>query len=119
MLNSKAKALIYRDILPILSKTSKIVVISDAFNLNNDYINLYIVDNLNQIKKLDYDAIRNKYRNTYEISTIVDGKTTYKVLSISELSDYLDNKDNLAKLKHIKSLTTIDYQTIIRNEVLK
>lgn len=119
MLNSKAKALIYRDILPILSKTSKIVVISDAFNLNNDYINLYIVDNLNQIKKLDYDAIKNKYRNTYEISTIVDKKTIYKILSISELSDYLDNKDNLAKLKHIKSLTTIDYQTIIRNEVLK
>lgn len=119
ILNSNAKELIYRDILPILSKTSKIVVVSDTFDLDSDNKNLYIADNLNQIKKLDNDEIRNKYQNTYEISTTVNNKTTNKVISISELSDYLDNKDNLPKLEQIKSLTTIDYQTIIRNEVLK
>ena len=119
ILNQEAKALIYRDILPILSKTSKIVVISNSFTIDNEYKNLYIINNLNQIKKIDYEAIKTKYQNNYEIALLKQKRVTNLLLSKSELTNFLNDNDNLNSIKQIKSVATIDYQTIIRNDVLE
>lgn len=115
----EAKKLICQDILPILSKTSKIVLISSALTLDYNYENLYLVDNLNQVKKLDSKKIQSKYLNSYEVSLINEEKIHYKLLSSSELKSFIVDNDNLNSLVQIKFQTTIDYSTIIRNEVIE
>jgi AcrR family transcriptional regulator len=119
LLSETSQETILHQILPILSKTSKIVVLSNVFELDNNYKDLYIIDNLNQIRKLDYAKIKSNYENNYELTQILKGKFTYKVLTQEELTDFLKDEDNITNLQQIKLLSKIDYQTIIRNEVLE
>ena len=119
ILSKSLQQTIFHEILPILSKTSKIVVLSESIDLDCNYKDVYLIDNLNQVQKLDFANMKSDYENNYEVSTTVQGKLTYKIFTQDELADFLQVKENLNNLQQIKLLTKIDYQTIIRNEVLQ
>jgi AcrR family transcriptional regulator len=119
ILSKSLQQTIFHEILPILSKTSKIVVLSESIDLDCNYKDVYLIDNLNQVQKLDFANMKSDYENKYEVSTTVQGKLTYKIFTQDELADFLQDKENLNNLQQIKLLTKIDYQTIIRNEVLQ
>ena len=119
ILSKSLQQTIFHEILPILSKTSKIVVLSESIDLDCNYKDVYLIDNLNQVQKLDFANMKSDYENKYEVSTTVQGKLTYKIFTQDELADFLQVKENLNNLQQIKLLTKIDYQTIIRNEVLQ
>jgi hypothetical protein len=94
-------------------------VLSESIDLDCNYKDVYLIDNLNQVQKLDFANMKSDYENKYEVSTTVQGKLTYKIFTQDELADFLQDKENLNNLQQIKLLTKIDYQTIIRNEVLQ
>ncbi|MDD3712317.1 MAG: TetR/AcrR family transcriptional regulator [Candidatus Izemoplasmatales bacterium] len=108
--SQEEKRLIYLDILPILGKTSKIIVVSNS--IEADYINenVYYVDYLKKVIKLSSDSINKISKQNVEIQFDNDSGTKIEYIEMAQLFDA--NK----KIRSVRTINKIDYQTIINLE---
>ena len=108
--SQEEKRLIYLDILPILGKTSKIIVISNC--IEADYIieNVFYVDYLKKIAKLSSESINKISKKNVEIQFDNENGTKIEYIEMEQLFDA--NK----KIRNVRTLHKIDFQTIINLE---
>jgi len=112
--SQEEKNLFHLNILPIISKTSKILVLSDSFDLNSIVTELYLLNPFNQINKLDPSHLLPFIDRTLEIEYIEgnDRKIDYiKLDNLSKVESF--SSYNMASIRLINK---IDYKTIMINE---
>ena len=112
--SQEEKNLFHLNILPIISKTSKILVLSGSFDLNSIVTELYLLNPFNQIKKLNPSHLLPFIDRTLEIEYIEgnDRKIDYiKIDNLSKVESF--SSYNMASIRLINK---IDYKTIMINE---
>jgi len=112
--SQEEKNLFHLNVLPIISKTSKILVLSDSFDLSSIVTELYLLNPFNQIKKLDPSHLLPFIERTIEIEYIEgnDRKIDYiKIDSLSKTESYSGYN-----LVSVRLINKIDYKTIMINE---
>lgn len=109
--------LFYQHILPIMSKTSKIIVLNTEFSLYFKLKQIYVINSYNEIKAFDYSILQTKYLNSYEIEYYKQNTIFTKTISSSECLDFDFNKFiKQNKIIVIRKINKIDYDTLTRNE---
>ncbi|MDT8337373.1 MAG: TetR/AcrR family transcriptional regulator [Candidatus Izemoplasmatales bacterium] len=111
--------LFYKHILPIMSKTSKIIVLNTEYKLAFQLKQIHFINSYNEIRILDYSILKEKYQNSLEIEYYKQKTNFNKIISSSEYSNFDFNQfitEN--KITSIRMINEIDYNALIRNEDL-
>ena len=108
--SQEEKRLIYLDILPILGKTSKIIVIGNCIEVNYINENVFYVDYLKKITKLKSDSINKISKKNIEIEFDNENGSKLEYIEMEQL--FASEK----KVRNVRTLNKIDYQTIINIE---
>lgn len=116
--NYQKLLLFYLHILPILSKTSKIVVVNSSFVFNSQIDEISILDNFGYIKNFNQDEINHYFAKTLEIDYIKAEKVLSKVLSFPQITDF-DFSDFFRKheIINVRTQNRIYYEDLTQSEV--
>lgn len=123
MLNSFSnieKSLFLEDILPIISKTSKIIIVDDRFDELTLDNSLYLLDQSSNLNELDIISLAKQLKNdTFNYSYANGNNRFNKVLSIEDINNYnvlsILNNSNFISINKVFSIT---YDKIIKSEDL-
>jgi len=111
--------LFFRDILPIISKTSKIVILNDKYEFSHSIPKFFI---LNQSLELIEHRTENVTQNLNNALLIdyLDGDTLHTELIKEEDIDSVDIKHYLNNYKqiNIKTITSIAFDSLAKSEEL-
>jgi AcrR family transcriptional regulator len=108
--SQKEKRLIYLDILPILGKTSKIIVISNCIEADYIFDNVFYVDYLNKVTKLSFESVNKITNKNLEIQSDNENGTRIEYIEMEKVFDANQ------KIRNVRTLYKLDYQTIINLE---
>lgn len=111
--------LFYQHILPIMSKTSKIIVLNTEFSLSFPLRQIYILNSFNEIKAFDYSVLQTKFNNSFEIEYLKENIKHTKIIKSTEYNNFDFNlffRDN--KITSMRIIKEINYDTLRRNEDL-
>ena len=108
--SQEEKRLIYLDILPILGKTSKIIVIGNCIEVNYINENVFYVDYLKKITKLSSDSINKICKKNIEIEFDNENGSKLEYIEMEQL--FASDK----KVRNVRTINRINYKTIINLE---
>ncbi len=116
--NQEKLGLFYQHILPILTKTSKILVLSDFYVIDEPINTLYLIDNQGFIKPYSYKEIRNHYQNTLVINYFENSSHKTIELAFNNISDFdLDGFIRKNKITSIKTVYKLYFNDVLQSEV--
>ncbi|MDY0023916.1 MAG: TetR/AcrR family transcriptional regulator [Candidatus Izemoplasmatales bacterium] len=116
--SQKEIELFYLELLPILKKTSKILMINNNFNLNLIENNLFYLNSVNQVLEIDRSNVLNNYINHYLISYLNNGIEVLENLDNDKFSSFISKIDS-SSIIDIKVIRNLNYDLIKRIEAIK
>ncbi len=110
--------LFYQHVLPILTKTSKIIMISDTFYNDEIIESLNIVNSQGFVKRYSFKEIKDYVDKTliinyYEESILKTVEIAYENLNDLNLYDFINNNEII----EIRTIYKISYNDVIQSEV--
>ena len=113
--SQKEIELFYLELLPILKKTSKILMVNKNFNLNLIENNLFYLNSVNQVLEIDRSTVFNIYINHYLITYINNGKEEQDILDNDKFTSFISKLDS-SSIIDIKVVRNLNYDLIQRIE---
>ncbi|MFA7075379.1 MAG: TetR/AcrR family transcriptional regulator [Candidatus Izemoplasmatales bacterium] len=111
--SKEEKSLFYQHILPIISKTSKILVLTKEIEIDMKTKNIYYIDSLNHVQELDKTKYESYFYKHLEIKYIENKTFMVNYLNPYQLSNFDVLNKEIIDMRFIKK---IDYNTIMINE---
>jgi len=111
--------LFFFDILPIITKTSKIVVLSDEYEFTPDIPKFFILNESMELVEHSADKLLSKLNNSLLIDYIDDEYLHTEIIEESDLSKF-NFHQYINKYKHvnIRTITRISYESLVKSEEL-